>query len=80
MIETRDLTKMYGELYALKRLTLKLDSLGASSRSSHCLPTCAGKPAVRDEQGEDTCSPRLSCTSYSPGARSPLKRFRVEAL
>src|SRR5437660_2758875 len=25
MIETRDLTKMYGELYALNRLTLKLD-------------------------------------------------------
>src|SRR5207237_2221768 len=25
MIETRDLTKMYGELYALNRLTLKLE-------------------------------------------------------
>src|SRR6184192_4139793 len=25
MIETRDLTKMYGELYALDRLTLKLE-------------------------------------------------------
>ena len=25
MIETRDLTKMYGDLYALNRLTLKLD-------------------------------------------------------
>src|SRR6187431_1969945 len=25
MIETRDLTKMYGELYALNRLSLKLD-------------------------------------------------------
>src|SRR5438552_7070579 len=25
MIETRDLTKMYGELYALDRLTIKLD-------------------------------------------------------
>ena len=25
MIETRDLTKMYGDLYALNRLTLKLE-------------------------------------------------------
>ena len=25
MIETRDLTKTYGELYALNRLTLKLE-------------------------------------------------------
>ena len=25
MIETRDLTKTYGELYALNRLTIKLD-------------------------------------------------------
>ena len=37
MIETRDLTKMYGDLYALNRLTLRLergDVYGYRSRTA----------------------------------------------
>ena len=52
MIETRDLTKMYGDLYALNRLTIKLEK-GSGTHERTKPPTAQNSEPETPNLGPD---------------------------